>query len=171
MTFCSKQIQVSRLLFQLRPRADPHLDAASLHLALDTVVSAAQEEQPKDLITVSVGLLRPRKPIIPSLTLLNSPRHYELAATLLTYALCLSNQSATLIASLGSYEISSSVSTTAIKVHDETVNVAAELLCRASGVLVHLAEIVIPRWETAVGEGAKGRPVELGRDVVTALSK
>ena len=98
--------------------------------------------------------------------------HYELTATLLSYAICLANASATLVASLGSYEISSSVSSSAISVHDETVNQAAEMLCRASGVFLYLAETVIPRWEAAVGiESLRARPVEFTRDAATALSK
>ncbi|GAA5851289.1 hypothetical protein JCM8547_004195 [Rhodosporidiobolus lusitaniae] len=98
--------------------------------------------------------------------------HYELTATLLSYALCLSNQASTLVTALGSYEISSSVSSTAIKVHDETINQAAETLCRASGVLMHLAEVVIPRWEAAVGaEALRLRPLEASREVATALAK
>ncbi|GAA6027233.1 hypothetical protein JCM8097_002509 [Rhodosporidiobolus ruineniae] len=98
--------------------------------------------------------------------------HYELTATLLAYALCLSNQASTLVASLGSYEIASSVSSSAITVHDETVNQAADTLCRASGVLLHLAEVVIPRWEAAVGHDAlRLRPVDFSRDGATALSK
>jgi len=98
--------------------------------------------------------------------------HFELTATLLSYAICLANASATLVSSLGSYEISSSVSSSAISVHDETVNQAAEMLCRASGVFLCLAETVIPRWEAAVGiESLRARPVEFTRDAATALSK
>ncbi|BGP16067.1 hypothetical protein JCM10213_006797 [Rhodosporidiobolus nylandii] len=98
--------------------------------------------------------------------------HYELTATLLSHALCLANSASTLVASLGSYEISSSVSSAAIRIHDETINQAAETLCRASGVLMHLAEVVVPRWEAAVGRDAlRQRPVEMSREVATALSK
>ncbi|KWU41353.1 hypothetical protein RHOSPDRAFT_12399, partial [Rhodotorula sp. JG-1b] len=98
--------------------------------------------------------------------------HAELTATLLAYALCLANQASSLVASLGSYEISKSVSSAAIAVHDETINSAAATLCRASGVLTYLAETVIPRWEAAVGtEALKSRPVEMTREVATALAK
>ncbi|GAA5944523.1 hypothetical protein JCM1841_007049 [Sporobolomyces salmonicolor] len=98
--------------------------------------------------------------------------HFELTATLLSHAICLSNASATLVASLGSYEIASSVSSSSIKVHDETVNQAAEMLCRASGVLTHLAEIVIPGWEATVGqESLRARPIEVTRDAAIALAK
>lgn len=113
--------------------------------------------------------LRPRR----ALTLLRlNRRHAELAGTLLSYALCLSNQASALVASLGSYEISASVSSSAIKVHDETINQAADVLCRASGILLHLAEVVVPRWEAAVGtEALRARPVEMTREVCTALGK
>jgi len=98
--------------------------------------------------------------------------HFELAATLLAHALSLSNHAATLVASLGSYETLASTSTPALAAHDTTLNSAAEMFCRAAGVLAHLADVVIPRWEAAVGDdGLKGRPVEFGRDVVTGLSK
>ncbi|GAA6022246.1 hypothetical protein JCM11491_001680 [Sporobolomyces phaffii] len=98
--------------------------------------------------------------------------HFELTATLLSYGICLANAAAVLVVSLGSYEISSSVSSAAIAVHDETINQAAETLCRASGIFLHLAETVIPRWEAAVGiESLKSRPIEFSRDAATALSK
>ncbi|GAA5861686.1 hypothetical protein JCM3774_002670 [Rhodotorula dairenensis] len=106
-----------------------------------------------------------RRAALPSL-------HAELTATLLAYALCLANQAASLVASLGSYEISASVSASAIAAHDETINHAADTLCRASGVLMYLAETVVPRWEAAVGQEAlKSRPVEMTRQVTTALAK
>ncbi len=77
-----------------------------------------------------------------------------------------------MVSSLGSYETLASTSTSALATHDATLNNAAEMFCRAGGVLTHLSEVVIPRWEAAVGEdGLKGRPVEFGRDVVTGLSK
>lgn len=108
----------------------------------------------------------------PWLTLTPLRSHAELTATLLSYALCLANQASSLVASLGSYEIASSVTTTALKVHDETINQAADTLCRASGILMHLAEVVIPRWEAAVGiDALRARPVEMSREVTTALAK
>ena len=101
-----------------------------------------------------------------------SRRHFELVATLLAHALCLSNHAAILVTSLGSYEALASTSTSALTDHDSSLNNAADMFCRAGGVLSHLSEVVIPRWEAAVGEdGLKGRPVEFGRDVVTGLSK
>ncbi|GAA5998717.1 hypothetical protein JCM5350_005398 [Sporobolomyces pararoseus] len=98
--------------------------------------------------------------------------HFELAATLLSYAICLANSAAVLVSSLGSYEIASSVSSSAISTHDETVNQAADMLCRASGIFLHLADTVIPRWEASVGiESLRARPIEFTRDAATALSK
>lgn len=116
---------------------------------------------PRDLSDISLGLTSP-------------PRisHFELAATLLSYGICLANAAAVLVASLGSYEVSSSVSSSAITTHDETVNQAADMLCRASGVFAHLAETVVPRWEAAVGgDSLRSRPVEFTRDAAIALSK
>ncbi|GAA5959660.1 hypothetical protein JCM3765_007232 [Sporobolomyces pararoseus] len=98
--------------------------------------------------------------------------HFELTATLLSYGICLANSAAALVSSLGSYEIASSVSSSAITTHDETVNQAADMLCRASGIFLHLAETVIPRWEASVGiESLRARPIEFTRDAATALSK
>ncbi|SDA02787.1 BZ3500_MvSof-1268-A1-R1_Chr11-1g03157 [Microbotryum saponariae] len=99
--------------------------------------------------------------------------HYELASTLLCHALCLSNNSASLVASLGSYEFSNTLSTTDLRRHDQVVQKAAEMLCRAAGLLAHLSEVVIPRWETAVGLDslAKSRPFELTREVTMGLAK
>jgi hypothetical protein len=106
------------------------------------------------------------------LTLLTIYSHFELTATLLSYGICLANSAAVLVSSLGSYEISSSVSSSAITTHDETVNQAADVLCRASGIFSHLAQTVIPRWEAAVGiESLRSRPIEFTRDAATALSK
>ncbi|SCV73281.1 BQ2448_7207 [Microbotryum intermedium] len=102
-----------------------------------------------------------------------TPSRYELASTLLCHALCLSNFSASLVASLGSYEFSDTLSTIDLGRHDEVVQKAADMLCRAAGVLAHLSQVVIPRWETAVGVEslAKTRPVELTRDVTMGLAK
>lgn len=81
------------------------------------------------------------------------------------------NRAATLVASLGSYETSASVSTAGVDSHSETINSAAEILCRASGVLRYLAEVQIPTWELSVGDSIRSRPVELTRSVVSALSR
>ncbi|KAM0747643.1 hypothetical protein T439DRAFT_343975, partial [Meredithblackwellia eburnea MCA 4105] len=109
--------------------------------------------------------------------------HYELSTTLYLYSLLLSNRSTTLVSTLGLYETSRSLSTAEQKAHDETINQAAEMLCRAAGVLGYLGETVLPRWENAVGsEGmgkrgaggpGKGRKglVELERETVEAVSK
>lgn len=147
-----------------------HPPVGRLHLALDPFHSASKEVSASNHAPFLVRTSDQCAAEVSQLTRLDR-RHYELSATLLTHALCLSNHASTLVASLGSYETSSSVTTAALKSHDGTVNSAAELLCCSSGVLTYLAETVIPRWEAAVGEGVKGRPVELTRDVVTALSK
>lgn len=142
----------------------------SFQLALLPFFPCHQEVPSTDRVAVLVRRIT-HVPSTRLLIIVFLKRHYELAATLLTYALCLSNRSATLVASLGTYETSSAVSTADLKAHDETINTAAEMLCRSSGVLLHLAEVVLPRWEGAVPDGGRGRPVELTRDVVSALAK
>ncbi|KDE03854.1 hypothetical protein MVLG_05676 [Microbotryum lychnidis-dioicae p1A1 Lamole] len=99
--------------------------------------------------------------------------HYELASTLLCHALCLSNNSASLVASLGSYELSNTLSKTDLNRHDQVIQKAADMLCRAAGLLAHLSEVVIPRWEIAVGLDnlSKSRPVELTKEVTMGLAK
>ncbi|KAL8292697.1 hypothetical protein RQP46_001309 [Phenoliferia psychrophenolica] len=54
--------------------------------------------------------------------------YYELSSVLLTHSLSLSNRSSTLVASLGTYETSRTVSSADLKLHDETINSAAEML-------------------------------------------
>ena len=57
--------------------------------------------------------------------------------------------------------------------HDETINSAAEMLCRAAGVMLHCEEVVIPRWEAAVGTEilSLGRPIEMTREGCRAFGK
>ncbi|KAK4701539.1 hypothetical protein P7C70_g4692, partial [Phenoliferia sp. Uapishka_3] len=163
----------------LRQRADflalLALQATSEYLPYLHAILACVESD--DLILRSEPVFSWRSALAAQVLRKSRPRialpslHYELSCLLLTHALCLSNRSATLVASLGSYETSASVSSAELKTHDETINSAAEMLCRSSGILSHLAEVVLPRWEAAVGEATKGRPVELQSDVVTALSK
>lgn len=68
--------------------------------------------------------------------------------------------------SLGAYEISRTLSTVEQKAYDATINKAAELLCRASGIMTYCQETVVPRWEYVVGVDtlAKRRPVEMTRE-------
>lgn len=140
----------------------------SVLLALDALDEPDEEGKHADCTALVVSVRERERA---EFMLMKSDRIYELAATLLAHALCLSNQASVLVATLGSYETSASVTTAALKIHDETVNTAAELLCRASGVLTHLSQVVIPEWEAVARERIKGRPLELSRDVVYALAR
>lgn len=96
---------------------------------------------------------------------------YELVFVLLTYALALANHATTLVHNLGTYERDASVSEQERKRNDEQVNLAAETLCRAAGVLHHLSEVVIPAWEGSAMVDLRSRPPEATREVTSALSK
>ncbi|KAH7919791.1 hypothetical protein BV22DRAFT_1099083 [Leucogyrophana mollusca] len=87
--------------------------------------------------------------------------HYDLAASLLTYAFALSNLASALIAT---YDRDAEPGK-----GDERIGFAVNLLCRAAGVLGTLAEGVLPAWERE--GGGVGRPVDLSREVVGALAK
>lgn len=71
---------------------------------------------------------------------------------------------------LGQYERDLSVSEAERKRGDEQINSAADLLCRAAGILKYLAETIIPEWE-ASGSDLRGRPPEVTREVASALSR
>lgn len=95
---------------------------------------------------------------------------YELSFVLLTYALALSNSATAAVQALGTYERDASVSEGQRKRSDEQINMAADTLCRAAGVLKYLSEVVIPDWE-ALTPDLRGRPPEITKDVTMALSK
>lgn len=91
---------------------------------------------------------------------------------MLTYGICLVNQAAVMVTSLGAYETSADVSSAGIKSRDEIINSAADTLCRASGIFDYLSTSLIPNWEATVGtDGIASRPVELTSDVTSALAK
>lgn len=96
--------------------------------------------------------------------------HYELSFVLLTYALALCNAGTATVQALGQYERDLGVSESERKRCDEQINAAADMLCRAAGVMKYLAETVIPEWE-ASGSGLRGRPPEITREVASALSR
>lgn len=96
--------------------------------------------------------------------------HYELAFVLLTYALALCNAGTATVQSLGQYERDLGVSEAERKRCDEHINAAADMLCRAAGILRYLAETVIPEWEASASD-LRGRPPEVTREVASALSR
>lgn len=97
-------------------------------------------------------------------------RHYELVATLQAYAICLSNNAATLLGALGSYETSRSVSSTALTQMDQRVNDAADKLCQAAGIARFVSDKAIPAWEAqSAPEQIRRRPAEMTRECASAL--
>lgn len=96
--------------------------------------------------------------------------NYELSFVLLTYALALCNAATSTVQNLGQYERDLGVSEAERKRGDEQINAAADMLCRAAGILKYLAETIIPEWE-ASGSDLRGRPPEVTREVASALSR
>lgn len=116
----------------------------------------------------------------------NSPRQSvvglfaDLAFTLITYASALSNFAATSVASLGAYEIERAITDAERKQKDDSLNSAVKQFLKASGIFLHVAEKVIPRWEESLVENAEDqertsasnvRPIDLNRELVSALSR
>ncbi|KAI9571157.1 BRO1 domain-containing protein [Boletus coccyginus] len=97
----------------------------------------------------------------------------DLASTLLTYAMALSNFSHSVIDSLGAYEHERAISEKERKEKDERLNFGVTLLCRASGVFSAISEGVLGELDK-VGSGGAGswvRPPDLSKEVNAALSK
>ncbi|KAI6040240.1 BRO1-like domain-containing protein [Pisolithus marmoratus] len=113
--------------------------------------------------TLSSQLLNncPRVPL-PSL-------HADLAFSLLTYGMALSNFARLTVNALGNYEHEPSISGIERHAKDEKLNFAVSLLCRASGVFAHLSESVLTDWNNAGPSGP--RPPDLTAEVCAALSK
>lgn len=88
----------------------------------------------------------------------------------MAYALALCNAATSTVHNIGQYERDLSVSEAERKRGDEHINSAADMLCRAAGILRYLAETVIPDWE-ASGSDLRGRPPEVTREVASALSR
>lgn len=105
----------------------------------------------------------------------NSPRlrlpslHADLASTLVTYAMALSNFAHSVIASLGAYEYERAISEKERKEKDEKLNFGVTLLCRASGVFSTISETVLGELDQAVVGWTK--PPDLWREVHAALAK
>ncbi|KAF8557644.1 hypothetical protein OG21DRAFT_1434897 [Imleria badia] len=96
----------------------------------------------------------------------------DLASTLLTYAMALSNFSHSVIVSLGAYEYERTISETSRKEKDERLNFGVTLLCRASGVFSAISEDVLGELDK-FGSGGAGwvRPPDLCKEVNAALAK
>ncbi|SPO29669.1 uncharacterized protein UTRI_05491 [Ustilago trichophora] len=96
--------------------------------------------------------------------------YYELASTLLTYALTLSNFASTTVSGLGSFERDARLSSEERKSRDDRLRWAADTLCRASGILLYLSQELLPRWRDQVGR-VEGLPPDLTTEVTLGLSK
>ncbi|KAJ7645544.1 BRO1 domain-containing protein [Mycena polygramma] len=96
--------------------------------------------------------------------------HADFAYSLLTYAFALSNLARSKVASLGTYEHDRAISDTDRKAKDNQLTVAADLLCRASGIFSYISETVLVDWENA-SSSAFSKPPDLSREVNNALAK
>ncbi|KAJ1595720.1 hypothetical protein NDA14_000972 [Ustilago hordei] len=96
--------------------------------------------------------------------------YYELASTLLTYSLTLSNLAASAVDGLGSFETNRSLSWQQRKDKDDKLRWAADTLCRASGILLLLSTELLPKWKVSVGS-VEVLPPDLTQEATLALSK
>lgn len=72
--------------------------------------------------------------------------------------------------SLGAYERNRAISDAERKAKDDQLNIAADLLCRASGIFSHISDSVLQEWD-CVSITPFTRPPDLSREVNTALAK
>ena len=94
----------------------------------------------------------------------------DLASTLVTYAMALSNFSHSVTASLGAYEFERAISEKERKEKDDKLNFGVTLLCRASGVFSVLSEKVLDDLNQDWSGGAV-KPPDLCKEVNAALAK
>ena len=94
----------------------------------------------------------------------------ELSFSLLTYGFALANLARSTLFSLGAYEHERHLTDTERRVKDEKLSFAVNLLCRASGVYLHIAEVVLPQWEMANPQPSIAIP-DLNKAVITSLSQ
>lgn len=94
----------------------------------------------------------------------------ELSFSLLTYAFTLSNLARTIVLSLGDYEHERHITDIERRSKDDKINFAVNLLSRASGVYLHITEVVLPQCQTVNAEMCRRIP-DLNKDVITALSQ
>ncbi|KAJ6620820.1 BRO1 domain-containing protein [Mycena sp. CBHHK59/15] len=97
--------------------------------------------------------------------------HADLAYSLLTYAFALSNLARSKVLSLGLYEQDRAISEVDRKAKDSQLTVAADLLCRASGIFSYISNTVLLEWETATPTSVFSKPPDLNREVTNALAK
>ncbi|KAJ6509007.1 BRO1 domain-containing protein [Mycena sanguinolenta] len=99
--------------------------------------------------------------------------HADFAYSLLTYAFALSNLARSKVSSLGTYEHDRAISDADRKAKDNQLNVAADLLCKASGIFSYISETVLVDWESAsvTTSTAFNKPPDLSTEVNNALAK
>ncbi|KAF7299115.1 BRO1 domain-containing protein [Mycena indigotica] len=95
----------------------------------------------------------------------------ELAYTLLTYAFALSNLAHAKVALLGAYERNRNISEADRKAKDNQLNVAADLLYRASGIFSYIGETVLGQWDRSGSSAGVAKPPDLTQNMNNALAK
>lgn len=101
---------------------------------------------------------------------------YELISVLIVQAKSLCNFAASLVASLGQYELTeaATMSEEERKRKEERLKFATDLQCRAAGILEYVAKDLIPEWENLEGVSHLshlGRSIESTGEFCFALSK
>jgi hypothetical protein len=94
----------------------------------------------------------------------------ELSFSLLTYAFALSNLARSTVLSLGDYEHERHITDAERRSKDDNISFAVNLLSRASGVYLHIAEVVLPQCMASNAEACRRTP-DMNKDVITALSQ
>ncbi|KAJ7075870.1 hypothetical protein B0H15DRAFT_865595 [Mycena belliarum] len=97
--------------------------------------------------------------------------HADYAYSLLTHAFALSNLARTKVVGLGAYELDRAISDAERKAKETQLTVAADLLCRASGMFSYISETVLVDWESATPAPAFAKPPDVSREVNNALAK
>ncbi|KAF8575093.1 hypothetical protein K439DRAFT_1545866 [Ramaria rubella] len=93
----------------------------------------------------------------------------ELSFSLLTYAFALSNLARSTVLSIGDYEHERHLTDVDRRSKDDKLSFAVNLLRRASGVYLYIAEVVLPQCNVANPETSRRIP-DLNKDVINALS-
>ncbi|KAJ6557276.1 hypothetical protein DFH09DRAFT_1248226 [Mycena vulgaris] len=97
--------------------------------------------------------------------------HADYAYSLLTHAFALSNLARSKVAALGAYELDRAISDADRKAKETQLTVAADLLCRASGIFSYISDTVLVDWESATPAPTFAKPPDVSREVNNALAK
>ena len=74
--------------------------------------------------------------------------HAEMCAMHALYGMALSNEAVAMVDAVGPYELDASLGADERRACDERLKLAADMLCRASGVFGYLADRLVPQWDT-----------------------